>query len=874
MTASGRLLTYAQLRDAVDEHVRHLPDAADGRCLVHLPLRADLPGVLAYLATIKAGHVALVTAGDDRSATILDHYRPDITATGDPRRPFEMPAAFPQHLLHPDLALLLSTSGSTGSPKLVRLSHQNLRSNATAIAESLRITEADRVITSLPLHYTFGLSLLHSHLVAGASVVLHEGSVLDDAFWRSVDECGVTNMGVVPHMVELMESVGVLERPHSSLRLIAQAGGRMSPERVVRTAALGSEMGWRLAVMYGQTEATARISVLDPALVADNPDSVGRPIARTTIHLDTTVPEAADGAGEVVVRGPGVMMGYAEHPDDLALGAMLTELRTGDLGRIGPDGLLRLVGRRSGFVKVMGVRIDVAAVENALESDGYTTCVGADGARLTVAVEPLPGRGDADVSADVRRLAGQASGLGAAAVAVAVTDLPRLLNGKVDRPGSAALVRAANPPVVPSRGPGDTTATAPDAAAEAHPATRATAETRATAGIVRAVGEVLGVDGVDLDRTFVQHGGDSLSHVQASVRLEGLVGPLPRGWHHQPLRDLVALAVAARPQAPAGEGRAQAGGAEPTGIGAPLRRWFGGGWRSVETSVVLRAVAVVAICASHADLVDIMGGAHILLAIAGYNTARFGLSVPGVGGRWRATARVLVGVAIPTMAVALFGMVTTGRYGWSNVFLGHWLFGDPTSGPTRNEFWFIDALVASLLVITAVLSLPVVRQAWQRDSWRVATVIAVVALVPRFVIVAQSGGHMQAIMPTTFWLFALGAAAAYADTRTRRLVTLGLAVVGGATFFPDDMTRNLTILAGIAALVLVARVRIPARLLPVVTVLAAASLYVYLVQFLVLSAFQHDVVETVAAITAGCLLWRVADRPMRRLQDLVPPPTR
>jgi hypothetical protein len=852
LTASGEALSHDELRRAVDDLAGRLPDVADGRRLVHLPLRPDLAGVTAYLATLEAGHVALVTPEDGRTAAILDRYRPDVTATGDPDRPFEVLSSEPLHLLHPDLALLLSTSGSTGSPKLVRLSHRNVASNAAAIAEALRLTDEDRAITSLPLHYCFGLSVLHSHLVAGASVVLHEGSVMDESLWCAVDGLGVTTLAVVPHMVELMESTGVLERPHPSLRLLAQAGGRMHPDRVVRTAALGRERGWDLAVMYGQTEATARICVLDPALVADNPDAVGRPVAGTTLHLDTTVPEASDGTGEVVVRGPGVMMGYAEHADDLALGPMLSELRTGDLGRVGPDGLLRLVGRRSGFVKIMGLRIDLGAVEGALESAGLTPCVGGDEHGLTVAVEPEAGVSTAETAARARRLAGQASGLGPAAVAVAVVDLPLLSNGKVDRLGCAALVRGGSP----------------DACEETRLRTARSVGASPTlaVGVAQAVGDVLGLDAVDLERSFVQHGGDSLSHVQASVRLEGLVGPLPRGWHHRPLGELVELGRERRSDAGAPGAREAVDAASAPGASRP-------GWRTVETSVLLRAIAVVVICGSHADLFRILGGAHTLLAVAGFNAARFGLSAPTAGGRWRASLRTLVGVAVPTAAVALFGMVTHERYGWPNVVLANWLLGDVDYG-LRNELWFIDALVACTVTLTAVLAVPAVGRVWRRDPWRVAVVVAAVALVPRFVVLHLGEGVLRGIMPTTFWLFAVGAAVAYADTRTRRLLTLALAVVGGATFFQDDPVRNATILAGIAALTLLPEVRLPARAVPVVGLLASASLYVYLVQFQILDVVPTALGATLVAVTAGCVLWRVADRPVRRLQDLVLTPTR
>ncbi|GAA4757640.1 AMP-binding protein [Citricoccus nitrophenolicus] len=866
--ADGQALDFAGLRRAVAGWAALLPDVATGRRLVHLPLRRDLPGVLAYLATLEAGHVALVTSEDDRAAAIRARYRPDVLFTRDAGAPFR-PAGdgssagpgtggygAPQHLLHPDLALLLSTSGSTGSPKLVRLSHHNLLSNARAIAASLRITAADRAVTSLPLHYTFGLSVLHSHLVVGGSVVLHGGSVLHEAFWEAVDGQGVTTLAVVPHMVELMESTGVLERAHPSLRLVAQAGGRMSPERILRTAALGRANGWGLAVMYGQTEATARISVLDPELAETHPDSVGRPVAGTSVDLDTTVPEAAAGTGEVVVRGPGVMMGYAEHPDDLALGPMLAELRTGDLGRIDPEGLLHLVGRRSGFVKVMGLRIDVGAVEDALEGAGYSACVGGDGSVLTVAVAPQPGRGPGEVALDARQAVARATGLGPAAVAVAVCDLPRRSNGKLDRATAADLVREAVA-----------------AASGSHPAVEAAGAAGAAGAVedvqdrrgevARVIGAVLGLDAVDLSRSFVQLGGDSLSHVQASVRLEGILGALPRGWHHQPLAELATRGDrGSRPDRPVGHAR---------------RMWWGRmasrslRWRSVESSVLLRAFAVVVICGSHADLFDVMGGAHILLAVAGFNTARFVFSDPSRSGRWRATARMMVGVAVPTVAVATFGMVTSGRYGWSNILLSHWLIGDTTKGSTKNELWFIDALVAGVLVLAVLLSIHALSRAWRRDPWRVALAATGVALVPRFVILAVSDDSMaESIMPTTLWLITVGAAAAHAWTGRRQVVTAAVAVLGAATFFPDQPARSAVLVVGLLVLTLVSGVRLPAPVIPAVRVLAAASLYIYLVQFMVLSSFEDDVVETVAALTVGCLVWRVADRPVRRLQSLIP----
>ncbi|MCR8671789.1 phosphopantetheine-binding protein, partial [Agrococcus sp. HG114] len=372
-----------------------------------------------------------------------------------------------------------------------------------------------------------------------------------------------------------------------------------------------------------------------------------------------------------------------------------------------------------------------------------------------------------------------------------------------------------------------------------------TAGADARADVARAVARVLGIDRVDLDRSFVELGGDSLSHVQASVRLEAVVGPLPRGWHHRPLGELA-------------DGRAAEG-----------RRRL----RTVETPVLLRALAAVAICGSHAGLFDAQGGAHILLAVAGASTARFALSAPTVLGRWRATLRILIGIVVPAVAVALFGMLATGRYDWSNVLLSHWIVRAPGERATLGEMWFVEALVASLVVLAAVLSAPRVARAWRRDPWLVSAAIAAVALVPRFLLPLVEP-EPQGLLPGLLWLVAAGAAAAHAETPVRRAVTIALAAVGGATFFADDPLRSATIVAGIVVLVLVPVVRLPLWAVPAVAVLAAASLHIYLIQFLVLSLLEPDALETAAALAAGVLLWWLADRPVRRLQDLVIPTVR
>ncbi|MFV0461436.1 MAG: AMP-binding protein [Actinomycetales bacterium] len=976
----GRGLAHGELRALVVEAARHLPPPSR-RALVHLPMTATLESVVRYLAVVESGHVALVTSPDrDRNSHILRRYQP---------APWP---AVAQHgpALHPDLAVLLSTSGSTGSPKLVRLSADNLTSNADAIAASLALTRGDLGVTSLPLHYCYGLSVLHAHLRAGAGVVLTGESVLDERFWQRVGQHGVSTLAAVPHTMDLIEQSGRRLDDLTRLRLVTVAGGRLAPATAVRWARRGERSGWQLALMYGQTEATARISILDPAQTADHPDSVGRPVPGTQVTLDLGAPAAdpARGVGELVVTGCGVMLGYAEHPDELALGRTTTRLPTGDLARLDDEGRIHIVGRARNLSKIMGLRVDLNAVEAALTAAGLTACalpcddelrilvddplgnlaragddpaagwqvgggadhVGNSAHRFPDAVCPGAHPGQAKggcagrtpaVMIQARATAARAAGLPPAAVRVLVTPLPRLDNGKIDRSGCAARVADSPAPA------GQAVVAAP----ELRPPGNGAAIREAGVGAVaQIVASALGVEapGVDTELSFVDLGGDSLSYVQVCVPLTTLVGPLPRGWHQRPLADLVPphrpgrSTVSSAPGAleptdlpgeastrgnaldgspPSGKSPGSSGGsatpddsAAPAGLSKPdwesapgratalssasadkpIARspleapWdleatgnptsgASAAWQScttdVETPILLRAIAAVMICGTHAGLFWLPGGAHTLLAVAGFSAAMFVLSAPEAGGRWRAGLRTAVGIAVPTAVVAAIGLAY-GRYGWSNVVLSTWLIGDVSYG-RHNELWFVDALLSCLLLTLAWLAVPAVARRWLVDPWRPAMAWTVLALAPRFVVLDLADGTVRGMLPTVLWLFALGLTIAHANTPTRRALTLAVAALGCYGFFPDDPMRNATIFTGLVVLTLVPRIRVPRPVIPLVATIASASLYIYLVQFHVLDLARvwtaGPLAATVAAVVAGVVTWRLADRPVRRLQyRLVP----
>ncbi|MFC6319543.1 AMP-binding protein, partial [Nocardioides sp. GCM10027113] len=401
--------------------------------------------VVAYLAALQHGHpVLLVPHGrDDRLAAMVEAYDPDVVlrpggaAADDALDPMDVTVEVRRdgsaHDLHPDLALLLSTSGSTGSPKLVRLSRDNVRANAAAIASYLRLGPEDRAATSLPLHYCYGLSVLHSHLLVGGGLALTETSVVDECFWDRFAEAGATSFAGVPYTFDLLERSGFAERDLPTLRYVTQAGGRLAPEKVRRFAGLGRERGWDLFVMYGQTEATARMAYLPPERALDRPEAIGVPVPGGSFRIDPVPESAAPGTGELVYRGPNVMMGYAATPVDLSRGAELVELRTGDLARE-VDGLVEVVGRRDRHAKVFGLRIDLDRVERLLADEVEVRCVAHDDALHLFTTRPRERR-------RVAARAAQLCGLPPGAVVVHVLDaLPTTANGKPDH---GALLRQA-----------------------------------------------------------------------------------------------------------------------------------------------------------------------------------------------------------------------------------------------------------------------------------------------------------------------------------------------------------------------------------------------------------------------------------------------
>lgn len=287
--------------------------------------------------------------------------------------------------LHPDLALLLTTSGSTGSPKLVRQSRSNINSNAAAIAEYLGLNESERPITTLSMSYTYGLSILNSHFLVGAAVLLTQKTLFEREFWDIFRSGGATSISGVPYTYEMLKRLSFFDMELPSLKTMTQAGGKLSPKLHREFAEYAEQTNRHFVVMYGQTEATARMGYLPPLYALQKCGSMGISIPGGKFRLadeNGKTIHQPDTEGELVYEGPNVMMGYAEGAEDLKKGdEQHGILFTGDMAKQDNDGFYYITGRKKRFLKLYGKRINLDEIEQLLkqEYEGLSVaCAGCD----------------------------------------------------------------------------------------------------------------------------------------------------------------------------------------------------------------------------------------------------------------------------------------------------------------------------------------------------------------------------------------------------------------------------------------------------------------------------------------------------------------
>ena len=397
ISESSEHFTYAELLTVADALKSHFTK----KCLIFSMCENSLESVAGYIGFLRARVVpVLINDGINRELfdNLLRMYKPEYIWLPCEKVKNGNWGSEVYHYgnyvllrtgyvidypLHGDLALLLTTSGSTGSPTLVRISYQNINSNANAIVQYLEITQTDRPITTLPMSYTYGLSIINSHLLKGCAIILTDKTFMDKAFWKLLKTHEATTFGGVPYVYEMLKKLRFSRMELPSLKILTQAGGKLSREISEEFGTICKHKGIRFFVMYGQAEASPRMSYLQSKYAISKAGSIGTAIPGGEFWLvddnGNVIPDS-DTVGELVYKGDNVTMGYAASCEDLCKGDENGGvLKTGDMAKRDADGFYYIVGRKKRFLKLFGNRVNLDEVEQIIKGLGYIcVCSGED----------------------------------------------------------------------------------------------------------------------------------------------------------------------------------------------------------------------------------------------------------------------------------------------------------------------------------------------------------------------------------------------------------------------------------------------------------------------------------------------------------------
>ncbi len=277
--------------------------------------------------------------------------------------------------LNKELAILLNTSGSTGSSKLVRQSYENYLENSKSIIKKISINNKDTVITTLPINYTFGLSIINTHLISGSKIILNDHPILQKDFWKLYEKYKPSFFYGVPYMYEIISKLKFEKLISKKLKAICQAGGKLNENLFLKIVNFSKKNRIKFYSMYGQTEATARMSILDPKYSLKKIGSIGKAIPGGRFYLVDNKQKRIylpNKSGELVYEGKNVSMGYAENIQDLKLGNLNNyRICTGDIATFDKDGYYFIIGRKKRFIKILGKRINLDEIETIIEKKGY-----------------------------------------------------------------------------------------------------------------------------------------------------------------------------------------------------------------------------------------------------------------------------------------------------------------------------------------------------------------------------------------------------------------------------------------------------------------------------------------------------------------------
>lgn len=383
-------LSYGELCEFCDIFKEYVPQ----RTLLFILSENSIGSLLGYVASLSNRIVPLLLncrTDEELLNNLFDRYSPAYLWL-----PEEMAANYPYQTLfgshhyvllqtnrkapelYDDLSLLLPTSGSTGSSKLVRHSYRNIEANARNVSQLFELTAEERAMAMLPMHYTMGLSVIASHLLVGATLLLTKKSLTEKDFWTLLKEERATSFTGVPYSFEVLEKLRFFRMDLPSLKLITQGGGKMSETLFHTCAEYATRTGKKFIATYGQTEGTARMAYLPAEWAMSKTCSIGHAVPNGKLMIVDENGKEIDGCeatGEMVYEGENVTLGYAYAPEDLSKGDENRGiLHTGDLVRRDADGCYYVIGRMGRFLKIFGYRVGLDECEQLIKTAFAIDC--------------------------------------------------------------------------------------------------------------------------------------------------------------------------------------------------------------------------------------------------------------------------------------------------------------------------------------------------------------------------------------------------------------------------------------------------------------------------------------------------------------------
>jgi len=811
-TLDGEVITYVQLEDKIIEFTSTSQlKNKNGLFLVEASNTVD--SIIAYLAGLRTKNPVILVNSSESQLWL--NYQETFPVT----HCYSKNEGYQYNKRHcvftKELAVLLSTSGTTDSTKSVMLNRLNIESNAIAIIEYLNITKADKSPTTLSFSYSYGLSVLNSHLLAGASILLTDKSVIDDSFWSDFKKYNCTGLAGVPHIHELIMGAEIDTSCFPSLRYMTQAGGRLDKSLVKQILSNSCEENWKFYVMYGQTEATARIAYLPPENAANNFDCIGKSIPGGSIELldSQANPITQTGvSGEIVYSGPNVMLGYAMTIDDLVAPERPAKLFTGDIAEINENGYFRILGRMKRFIKPFGLRVNLDEIEARLSECNYdVACTGTDEQLLVFSSHYY---NSGDLYSKIESILGLPKNY---ISYKHIKNIPRLSSGKIDYRSLSKLY-------------------------EKEPKAELQYNQSSSDSVISIFTKFFPHSDVSLRDSFETLGGDSLNFIGVSTKLKKHLGNLPSNWQQKPISELVNT-VAHR-----------------------TNRYF----TFVDSNILLRAIAIVLIVLGHLSVFDYGGTASLtLFVLAGFTFAKFTLPVIRNSESIKPLLVLITKVVLLVFAYLFAIQLVTGKWDFPSLLLISNYY-DP-GRPNVYINWFIEVYIQLLLLLTLLFSSKWVRELEKNNSYRFFYAFTIVFMIMLVAIpkIWDTDYLFNRVPHMLAWLFSMGVVIELSKSRQQKFLTLALFIIG--YFLDVGMEIKLLLFAGLI-LIFVERFITPRFIDKVFVEIAGSSLFIYIshLQFngIVGRLGFNNIVGSIVALVAGIIGWQLYVKSLELMSHL------